>query len=683
MTVIFIFCFLVLLIYLAFKTKPPVRIESKHIDYEIRKKEQIAKAFEQEEVETNSLISTILESKQNHIDDSIIDVTDQVYPLEVKINSPISAILESKENHVDDSIIDVSNQLYLQESFNNLKKYSKGVPFWSHQYVYSYAEINQANNEQKLFYRVFKSNFLSEHFFDLEGNTNYAFLLLFDLLSKFDKDISKLEFHLKNLGQHYPKTKSYAISFLLKKMELEGYSEDIFRVMEENEHYVSNYWKLGYKYRDKLQLSDYEIKLLNNLVDTNNKFNSIEFCAVQIISLVLNCKYYLEEYYKKNNIGFENIINEIAHQEVSSRYKFKEDTSNFKSVLASFNSTVYQCLYKTCENALRDYLKVGRKTDLSWYLHSESSKVIFKAKVLDIVEPFLEKNLSELGAMDLESEIEINNYSRYRYKNELFFLFDSFSMENLYSFEEEIEKLVLRNKGNPYIENIYFESSKFMVKYDASFSLKHYVKYLYLDLQSTTFDNKKLSTTIQKSLFKTNEQLHDFEQIVSGLIKDKDLDKALLAVPKIYEVKRKKIQLDKTTIKEVQQQHSGTVDLLNEYLSDEYEDENNSIQSQEVSNDEIKIEITQKKEESPRSMFLSELSLNPIHISILELFLKNNFSIPQIEIEEFAKSKGVFKNQIIESINETCYEVLDDVLIEEEDDYYTIIPEYFHEILVK
>jgi hypothetical protein len=285
--------------------------------------------------------------------------------------------------------------------------------------------------------------------------------------------------------------------------------------------------------------------------------------------------------------------------------------------------------------------------------------------------------------MDLESEIEINNYSRYRYKNELFFLFDSFSMENLYSFEEEIEKLVLRNKGNPYIENIYFESSKFMVKYDASFSLKHYVKYLYLDLQSTTFDNKKLSTTIQKSLFKTNEQLHDFEQIVSGLIKDKDLDKALLAVPKIYEVKRKKIQLDKTTIKEVQQQHSGTVDLLNEYLSDEYEDENNSIQSQEVSNDEIKIEITQKKEESPRSMFLSELSLNPIHISILELFLKNNFSIPQIEIEEFAKSKGVFKNQIIESINETCYEVLDDVLIEEEDDYYTIIPEYFHEILVK
>jgi hypothetical protein len=65
------------------------------------------------------------------------------------------------------------------------------------------------------------------------------------------------------------------------------------------------------------------------------------------------------------------------------------------------------------------------------------------------------------------------------------------------------------------------------------------------------------------------------------------------------------------------------------------------------------------------------------------MFLKNNFSMPQIEIEEFAKSKGVFKNQLIESINESCYEILDDVLIEEEDDYYTIFPEYFQKISAK
>jgi hypothetical protein len=67
----------------------------------------------------------------------------------------------------------------------------------------------------------------------------------------------------------------------------------------------------------------------------------------------------------------------------------------------------------------------------------------------------------------------------------------------------------------------------------------------------------------------------------------------------------------------------------------------------------------------------------------LELFSKSNFSIPQSELEIFAKSKGIFKNQLIESINETCYDFLDDVLIEEEDDYYTINTNYFQRISVQ
>ncbi len=77
------------------------------------------------------------------------------------------------------------------------------------------------------------------------------------------------------------------------------------------------------------------------------------------------------------------------------------------------------------------------------------------------------------------------------------------------------------------------------------------------------------------------------------------------------------------------------------------------------------------------------MSFTPIHISVLELFSKSNFSLPQSEFDVFAKSKGIFKNQLIESINETCYEFLDDVLIEEEDDYYTIITNYFQRISAK
>ena len=44
---------------------------------------------------------------------------------------------------------------------------------------------------------------------------------------------------------------------------------------------------------------------------------------------------------------------------------------------------------------------------------------------------------------------------------------------------------------------------------------------------------------------------------------------------------------DSSSILEVQQQHSGTVQLLNEYLKDDYEDELSVIKSLEINSNEI------------------------------------------------------------------------------------------------
>ena len=38
-------------------------------------------------------------------------------------------------------------------------------------------------------------------------------------------------------------------------------------------------------------------------------------------------------------------------------------------------------------------------------------------------------------------------------------------------------------------------------------------------------------------------------------------------------------------------------------------------------------------------------------------------------------------SSVIDSINESCYETLDDVLIEEEDDYFTILPNYYKKLI--
>ena len=221
-----------------------------------------------------------------------------------------------------------------------------------------------------------------------------------------------------------------------------------------------------------------------------------------------------------------------------------------------------------------------------------------------------------------------------------------------------------------------------MAKHDKEKSLYLYMYYLYYDLKSETFDNKQLTKTIQKNLFKTEEQLKYFEVIVQEFVNDKDLNKALSSISKVYAVKRKKIKLDEETIQQVQQQHSGTVELLNEYLRDDSEDTADTL-IEESHDTEIDLIVSQKKTEISQSIFLEELSLKPIQSKTLELFAKNNLIIAQSEIEAFAKSNGVFKNQLIDSINDTCYEYLDDLLIEEEDDDYTINTTYYQRILTQ
>ncbi|MGB5025849.1 MAG: tellurite resistance TerB C-terminal domain-containing protein, partial [Saprospiraceae bacterium] len=322
------------------------------------------------------------------------------------------------------------------------------------------------------------------------------------------------------------------------------------------------------------------------------------------------------------------------------------------------------------------------KINTDTYYTTPEAKTEFETKIISKVTELQPLLISKVALPDEATEIELYSQSTSRWKIRFEELTTNYN-EKPKEFIDSIISLGKLNKKNPSIENIFFEASKFIAKYDKQSALSLYVHYLYHDLKSATFDNKQLTKTIQKSLFKTNEQLHDFEIIVSELIKDKDLNKALKSVSKVYEIKRKKIQLDTASIKEVQQQHSGTVELLNEYLKDDFEDENNTIKSQEISNEEIKIEITQKNEEVHQSAFLSELAFSEIHTTALELFSKSNFSVPQNELELFAKSKGIFKNQLVESINEKCYDFLDDLLIEEEDDYYTINTNYFKSISAK
>lgn len=607
--------------------------------------------------------------------------------IDVNSNSTVqnNPPLNSKMINNDNSIIDVTPTSYSTNTYSSLKVYPLGVPYWSHQYVYSYSEINSATDEQKRFYVTFKNSFLKGEYLDLQGNTNYAFILLFNLLDSFDNytNVSELETHIKALGQNYPKTKSYGISFLIKKMESKGNYADISRLRNENYIQYNNYeydWKLGTKYKTKLNLTVDEVQQLNQLNYPNNNFCNIEYCLIEVIRLYLATIKDLKTKYILEGTTLQKQFQLLAETIIKNQFRYRTGSSNFNYSIYSITHEYYSTIFKYCENTVREIYGHKRKLSTETYYTPDEAKAEFEEKIVSKVIQSISALTSNIAPLNNDTEIELNSQNTTRWKIRFEELATNFQ-DNSIKFFDEIISLGNLNIKNPSIENIFFDASKFISKSDKEVALKLYIYYLYYDLKSISFDNKQLTKTIQKNLFKINEQLHQFEVVVSEFVKDKDLDKALEGISSIYAIKRKKIQIDTTLIKEVQEQHSETVELLNEYLKDEYENDNNSVKTQEINDDEIEIEITQKNKVSNTSIYLSEIPFTPIHISILDTFIKNNYAVPQSELEVFAKSKGLFKNQLIENINEICYELLDDVLIEDEDDYNTINPQYYQRIL--
>lgn len=587
----------------------------------------------------------------------------------------------------DDSIIDVTDKVYTIKTETDTIKTNYEVPYWKHQYVYSYDELEHATPDQKKFYAIFKSNFVNGVYLDLEGNNNYAFILLFDLLNEFDlhKSIATLKSDLEKIGLHYTKTKPYANSFLVSKLNETGHKDEALKLQEQNFEYYYNR-SIDYdtfdwrdKYKKTLNLSANDVTLLNKIWYPNNNFITIEFCCNEVIKLYITTISLLKEKFKTEGTTFEEELINIADIIARKHYRYRTGSQNYKYSIDPSVTELYNTIFKYCENYVRDIYGHKRKLNtILKYSHDEITTA-FENKIVLKLDTILTTLTASITPPDEATELQLNTQNTTRWKSKFTEITVNFSG----AAEEFVAEMILlgnANKKNPSVENIFFEASKFIAKQNKEAALKLYVYYLYYDLKSATFDNKQLTKTVHKNLFETNEQLQSFELLISEFINDRNLNKALDAVTNVYAIKRKKIQLDRTTIKEVEQLHSGTVELLNEYLRDDFEDDNNTIKAEEINSEEIQLEITSKTKEIEQSLYLTHLSFNANHIAVLELFTKNSLSISQSEVEAFAKRNGIFKNQIIDHINEICYDTLDDVLIEEDDDYYTILPEYFNQI---
>lgn len=594
--------------------------------------------------------------KQENTNDELVQSLTNLYSNSVSYNNDVIEITNVKEV--------INYQEYLTT-------YQNGVPEWKFHYVYEANEIEQANTEQKEFYNIFKEAFINEIYYDLENNSNYSFVLLFDLRDEYNitKDIHALENRIKWLGLYYPKTKSYGKSILIDEMDSLGDYRGISRIQNDSNfnytQFDQDYYKLGSTLKKKMKLSNDEVTLLNKLWYPRNNFCSIEFCCIQVVKIYLLAIDRLSQKFENRNV--ENEFSRIANIIATKRFNYSTSSYELVYNIEPIINEIYLNIFKRCENLVREKYDHKRKINTDLNNAMIASKEALKNSVLDNVDIILVDLQSEISKPDLVTEIELNFQNSTRWKNKLEIL-KTKCIDNL-KFKEDVINLAEQNKRNTSIETIFFEASKFMAARDKEISLELYLHYIYQDILSVTFNNKKLTKIIQKSLFSNQQQLLEFESIVNNLINDRNLKFALDKLKTLYKTKRKEIKLNQSQIIEVQKQHSGTIELLNEYLEDE---ENQQ---------EIELNL-----EKPITT-LNELIVNPsskltvTQISLLELFKNSNLKVMQKDVDVFAKSQNILKNYLIESINDVCFEILDDILIEENDEYYIINEVYFKMIL--
>ncbi len=296
----------------------------------------------------------------------------------------------------------------------------------------------------------------------------------------------------------------------------------------------------------------------------------------------------------------------------------------------------------------------------------------------------LENLKSSIKDPDLSTEIELNRMNTTRWKSKFDVLKSSVNQDNIIEFGEEIHTLFEQNRLNPSAENIYYEACKIAYTIDKNEAIKLYLHYLYADLQSDKIDDKQLTKTIHKALFKNDHHEQAFNDIVQQLKEDRNLATAIEKVDSIYAPIRRKIELNIEAIKTVQEQDKNTVELLNNYLQDEEEviKDVPVVNSSEVESSKTEAESTEI-ESDPDNLFVDEIDLSLDQRELIGLFAANSFELTQENLANFCKTRGLRSGPMINDINEICYEILDDTLIEERDEEYLDMNEDYYKMIIK
>lgn len=426
--------------------------------------------------------------------------------------------------------------------------------------------------------------------------------------------------------------------------------------------YNPDEYKLGKLYKDKLKLSPQEVSWLNKFSFYGNVFNSTEGVCIALIQLYLGIIKSMVKSFAGEPITLAQRLEEIKNE----AYQFSLNQPNnwgyydHSTVKSSTEADLYYTVFKKAESALREAWQGGRSTAPTFHSRSPEAIAIYQTQIEPVLDRVIAEQLRKVPAPDEETEVQLNKQITTRWRRRFDEIMGEAKTVDIAVTLERITALGQQNSENPSIENIYYEASKTLAPIDKVAALQSYLRYIHYDQRSARIDHKELQKTTIKQLFKSDEQRDDYFLIVQELVETKNIQAAVDKAAVFYQPKRRSIQLDEQAIEAAEKQLSGTVEVLSAYLEEEEEPA-----------------VTAPQIVAPGA------SLNPAQSALLEQFANANFTLAAEDLRAFAKANGLFENQLIESINESCYEQLDDLLIEQDDATYFINPDYYKQLFVK
>ena len=434
-------------------------------------------------------------------------------------------------------------------------------------------------------------------------------------------------------------------------------------------------------YRDKLALTPRQISWLNRFPLPSNSFLEIEAGREATVRLYLAVLPLLEQQLKAEGSTLAQTVKTLDGRAKSLRYYA---STTWYYTPPKTGADTYLAIFRLCENAVRERLGYKRKVGNLFGGSLAELEPAFRELLGQRVQELLPPLLAQVPAPDHATELLLNEQNTSRWKAEFEQLATRLASDAP-AFLAALAGLAARNARNPALGSLYQEATKRLAASHREEALRYHLRYLH-QVQARFAEAKPLAKALHKQLFPLPGQAERFQVLINELAFYKKLDETLAKVPAVYVVPRKKIELDSRAIHAVRDQHTGTVELLNEYLRDEPAPTPAPTAPAAQPLKATRPPKLPRPAKAPKpapptaSPFAASLGLTAPQQALLQLFGGRALALPQAEVEAFANAHGTLRNQLIDSLNEACYALLDDVLIEESGDGYTIYEAYYQKI---